>query len=466
MREWLRETHGAGFELLRHFLSSFFDSELVTAPGQTTTALIGAFSILLPWFPMIVGPLRLKYGYLSKLPVPGPYREALRADELWLITLMMSAIGLLTAIKWQSLFPGLRDYRVLGPLPLKTRQIFTAKLLALLVVASGVVITLNLFPSMMFPGVATGRWAIHRSLGGQIAAHAGASVAGCYFFFFGFTALQGLLLNLLPPRRFARVTGYLQGLLVALMLIPIVLSFSIDVRVTRIALRPEFARWLPPVWFLGWYQTMAGDTDPAMAALARWAQAALGMAIFLALGSYLISYRRHRALLVEGASLPRRHWRWPGMIFDWVVPDVRQQAITVFVTKTLASSSQHRMVLMGYGGFGTAILLSGMIGMSNFMKPERVTASRFVYAHVILLVFLVIGVRHLFSIPSELKANWAFQVTEAEGRRRWLDAVDRLVLFTGAVLMLVLPLPLEIYLLGWRAAAESILFGAVALLCY
>ena len=79
MREWLEETHGPGFELLRHFLLRFFDSDLVTASGQTSTALIGAFSILLPWYPLIVGPLRHKYAYLSALPAPGPYRMAVRA---------------------------------------------------------------------------------------------------------------------------------------------------------------------------------------------------------------------------------------------------------------------------------------------------------------------------------------------------------------------------------------------------
>ena len=61
MRGWLRETHGPNFELLRHFLLRFFDSDMVTAPGQTVTALIGAFSIFLPWFLTIVGPLRHKY---------------------------------------------------------------------------------------------------------------------------------------------------------------------------------------------------------------------------------------------------------------------------------------------------------------------------------------------------------------------------------------------------------------------
>src|ERR1039457_3992725 len=63
-----------------------------------------------------------KYSYFSHLAVPGPYRLAVRADELWLITLMMSTIGLLTAFKWQALFPGLTDYRTLGSLPLRARQ--------------------------------------------------------------------------------------------------------------------------------------------------------------------------------------------------------------------------------------------------------------------------------------------------------------------------------------------------------
>src|SRR5256885_817071 len=67
LREWLRETHGGGFELFRQFLLRFFDGDMVTAPGQTTTALISAFSVLLPWFPMIVGPLRAKYAYFSGL---------------------------------------------------------------------------------------------------------------------------------------------------------------------------------------------------------------------------------------------------------------------------------------------------------------------------------------------------------------------------------------------------------------
>ena len=70
--------------------------------------------------------------------------------------------------------------------------------------------------------------------------------------------------------------------------------------------------------------------------------------------------------------------------------------------------------------------------------------------------------RHLFAIPVELKANWVFQITEGEGRREWLRAVDRFVLFCGALAMLVIPFPLEVHLLGWRAPGEAVLFAVFA----
>ncbi|HYW42766.1 MAG TPA: hypothetical protein VE959_07915 [Bryobacteraceae bacterium] len=466
MRRWLRETHGTLFELYRHFLLGFFDSDLITATGQTTTALIGAISLLLPCTVMVEQPLKFKYDHFSSLPVPGPYREVFRADELWMITLLMSVIGALTAIKWQSLFPGLRDYRALASLPLRPGQVFLSKWMALFSVATMALAALIAAPGLVLTMVSTSPWAMNPSMGTRIAAHAAACAAGSYFFFFGLIALQGVLLNLLRPRVFTRVTAYLQGFLLAVMLVLVVLSFSIQPQIANAALRPEWSRWLPPVWFLGLHQAILGDPDPAMQALAHTARAALEIATALALSLYLISYRRHRALLVEGAGLKVHSRRWPAALLEWLVPDPRQQAVLVFITKTLVGSSQHRMILMGYGGFGLAILLSGMLGMREFVEPARVVPACFVYAHVILLIFLLIGVRHLFAMPTELGANWTFRITELDGRRQWMRAVDRLVLVSGAVVMLAIPFPVEFQLLGWRAVAESLLFVLFGLLCY
>ena len=461
MREWLRETHGAFFELLRHFLRRFFDSELITAPGHTSAALIAVVSLCLPWFQVLMGPLKQKYTYLSGLPAPGPYREAVRADELWLLTLMMSLIGLLTAFRWQALFPDLRDYRTLGALPLRARQIFAAKLAALLIVAAAALLLLNAIPSAAFPVLSAGRWAFH---GPRVRAYAEASLAACAFFFFGLVALQGVLLNLLRPRAFGRVTGYVQGLLVALMLGLAVLSFSIQPQFTNAVPHPEWSRWLPPVWFLGLCQHWSGDPDPAMRVLADRAVSGLLAAAILALLTYLVSYQRHRTLLMEGQSGPTKERR-PGVLLGWLLPQARQQGVIVFMLQTLARSSHHRMILMGYGGIAFAAVLSGFLGMENFVARDRLAAAGFLYLHVIGLLSLLTGTRHLFSLPVELKANWLFQITEAEGRVAWLLAVDRFVFFWAALLFLA-PLPFEIRWLGWRGIAEPLLTSAAGLLAF
>lgn len=466
IRDWWEDTHSKEFELLRHFLLRFFDSELITSPGQSATVVISAFSLVAPWFMIWYDPLKAKYAYFSGRPTAGPYLQAVHGDELWLLTLFMAAVGLLTAVKWPSLFPTLRDYRALGSLPLRSGQIFKAKLWAVLIMATAAVITLNLLPGTLFPMVSAGRWAISPIEVVRMRAHTAASMAGCYFLFFAIMALQGVLLNVLKPRAFRRITGSMQGLLVAVMLILMVLSFSIQPKTADVLLRPEMSRWLPPVWFLGLLHTLEGDADPAMHALAWRAAAALGIAVAAGLLCYAISYGRHRQLLVEGVGSPSRDRKWPGVLLGWILPDPRQQAVVVFMAKTLARSSHHRMILMGYGGFGVAVVMTGLLGIFGVMERQRAFAAAFVYTHVIMLIFLLLGIRHLFSIPTELKANWTFQLTEREGRATWLRAIDRFVLFWGAVLMVVLPLPFEARLIGWRAVGEMALFIAFGLLCY
>lgn len=465
IKEWWQQTHGASFELLRHFLSTFFDNDLITTPGQITPALIGAFTLFLPWFEILFAPLREKYVYLSSLPNPQPYQAAVRADELWLITLMMSLIGLLTAIKWQSIFPDLRDYRSLASLPLRSYHIVSAKLLALLLVTTAAIATLNFLPSLLFPMVAASRWSINPSPVAHSLAHAVACIASSFFFFFAFVALQGILLVILRPGLFRTVTGYLQGFLVTSMLVVIVMSFSIQPRVTERVLHPALAHWLPPVWFLGLYQFMRGDADPQMRTLASRALIALSVSVVLTITTYVFSYQHHREGVLEMAPRVTSRRRLSAVL-DFCVPQPRQAAIVSFIVKTLAGSPQHRTILLGYLGFGMAIALSGLLGLREVVPHRRLIAATFVYGHLVVVIFLLIGFRHLFSIPTELRANWLFRITEEEGRREWLAAVDHLLLLVATTGLFLVPFPLEFKLLGWRAVPESLLLAAFGLLCF
>jgi hypothetical protein len=353
----------------------------------------------------------------------------------------------------------------LAALPLRSYQIFQAKFTALLIVATTAILVLNLFPSLLFPMVSGGRWALNPSFAARVMVHAIVCTAGCYFFFFALVALQGVLLVVSNRRIFDNIGGVLQAVLVPTMLVLIVLSFSIQPRVTATMLGPRFAAWLPPVWFLGLYQRMMGDPDPGMSILAHRAVLALIISVLLSVLTYAISYNRHRAMLLEGVAASPRKQRWNLPLLDWLFPDPRQQAVIGFMLKTLTESSQHRMILTAYGGFGLAVLLTGMVGLSAVVGKTKLDAAICVYAHVVMLAFMLVGLRHLFSIPTELRANWIFQLAEAGSRREWLAAIDRLMLLAGVGILLI-PLPLEYKLLGPRAIAEVTLFGAVAFVCY
>src|SRR6266850_7963833 len=92
VREWLEETHSAAFELRRHFFLRFFDSDLVSTPGQWQVVASGVLAILLSLSLIYTQAYYHKYLELNALPTPDPQRLATLADILFLITLAMALI--------------------------------------------------------------------------------------------------------------------------------------------------------------------------------------------------------------------------------------------------------------------------------------------------------------------------------------------------------------------------------------
>ena len=135
LRNWLEETHSAAFELRRHFFLRFFDSDLVSTPGQWQVVAGGVIAVLLSLSLIYIQAYYHKYLLLNALPTPEPLQLALLADVLFLNTLAMTLIALFTTLQWPQLFPGLRDYLALGSLPVRVREIFVAKFSALLAFA-------------------------------------------------------------------------------------------------------------------------------------------------------------------------------------------------------------------------------------------------------------------------------------------------------------------------------------------
>ena len=140
----LEDTHGVQFELIRHFLRRMFDGEWSSSPGQWRSAAIGVVSLLLPSGLLLVreGTPDPNYSSKYRLLAAAGGTEALRAaamaDEIALLTLVLCVTGLVALLEWQSLFPSGRDYLAMASLPVRSRQIFTARFTSVLSFSAGI----------------------------------------------------------------------------------------------------------------------------------------------------------------------------------------------------------------------------------------------------------------------------------------------------------------------------------------
>jgi hypothetical protein len=453
--KWLRGTHGVQFELVRHFLGRMFDGEW-GAPGQWQNIAVGAVSLLLP-----AGILLVREGYLdpraaTKYRMLAGHMDALHsasiADELSLVTLIFCITGLAAVMQWQSLFPGGRDYLALAGKPILSRQIFAARFIAVLIFSSALVAALNLLPSIIAPLEFTGRWKHNESFVFHMGAQALASGLACYFVFFAILALQGMLLNLLPGRWFAAASVYVQGALIAVLLLGGLYGWSIkEWQPATIAKLAQFGWWLPPVWFTGLHQSLVGDHTAFFDAMSARALQATGIAAGLAVLTYLASYRRYRMLLLETpVHLPASPVRRFSLL-HLLARDPRQEALMQFMAKTLARSRSHRIMWLAYIGGAVAIMLnSSIVDGAVFMRHGSEKALRFLVLFWPLACSVVIlsGFRHLMAVPCELRANWMFRITESLGRKQWMQAVERFVILYAVVPVYVVLTPFSIYVLG------------------
>src|ERR1044071_3571867 len=141
LKVWLEETHGPDFELVRHFLLRFFDTELTSIPGEWQKVAAGIFAVLFSISILMVQSYMERYDKLQAagFSADAIYRE-MGADQMLFLGLTMAATAVLTVLQWQSLFPSLRDCLAMAGLPVTPRQVFVAKSAALLVVFTAFVL--------------------------------------------------------------------------------------------------------------------------------------------------------------------------------------------------------------------------------------------------------------------------------------------------------------------------------------
>jgi hypothetical protein len=268
-----------------------------------------------------------------------------------------------------------------------------------------------------------------------------------------------VLLNVVPASLFTRVSVYVQGALAGLFLLGGFYSWSIkEWRPEIIAKLPEFGAWLPPVWLTGLHQTLTEEGGAFFMTMAQRALTASGIAVTLALGTYLISYRRYRKLLLESPvrlATPRV-WRWS--LLRLLARSPRREAVMDFMAKTLVRSRAHRLLWMVYLGAAAAVLLnSSLIDGAMFTGSggwDKALEFLVLFWPLACSVVVLNGFRHVLSVPADLRANWIFQITESQGRAEWMSAVERFVIAYAVAPIYLALFQVAGYVLGWPLAVR------------
>ena len=463
--------------LVRLFAYRFFDTDILSARGDLS-ALLSQFAALLAALSLVlVLATAPKYAGLYQHLTPQQLYGAAWADQEFLISTSMAIVGVFTLLLWDALFPDRRDCMILGAMPLRIRSVFCAKLTALGAAVGLAIVAVNSFtgvvcPFLIVPG-ASGAQDTARDFGAFWLVILLASA----FVFLLLLGVQGFALQLLPHDLYLRWSSLIQT---AAFFAVLTLYFLTPPLANPHALAaPENRLWyalVPSYWFFGLFQVLTGSANAALGTLARRALAGVALVGAAAAAGYLLAYARQMRRTVEQSGIS------PGMALSWrgfapwsaiarlLARRAPERAILVFIGRTLARSRQHRLLLAVYAGLGLAYVFSQMAYVlyrsraTDFGAIEGRTQTA-LGIPLILLFFLVIGLRVSFSIPIELRANWLFRLTDPFSGGAYLKATRKTLL--SLALAPVVTIAASIYMAVWpwpRALGHTAFLAAFGLL--
>jgi len=451
--------------LVRHFLLRFLEHDLVSpnADRREVLSVVGGTLIAVSLFLSTL--IALQYQFNNFLP---PGLTSLRSvDERFLfVSASMLVMALLAVALWDALALDARDAAVLGILPVPQRVIIRAKFSAIALLAAGTTLAWNFFP-VVLRGAAV---PVGLRLGfGDIAvltlAQAVATLGAGIFGFLSVFSLREVLTALMGHERFRILSPALQAALVVLLTSALLLLPRSSTRMASTWIAPNriAANALPPLWFVGLHETLAGsvldrlprtkpprylaaqERDattlyrslwPRYRELGRWASEALVIVTVLAIGACAWNNRRlPAAIRSRRLHTPGVHVVWNWTITHFVARSALELAAFFFTLQTLTRRITHR-----------AVVASAMaVGLSLIVVTAGGGAVTMLAAQSLLVASLLTGFRHAIEFPAELRSSSTFRLAFTGQRAPYLSGVKRAG-FVGVVL------PALVLLSMWHAA--------------
>jgi hypothetical protein len=376
-------------------------------------------------------------------------------DEYFFIVLSMAVTGFVAVWRWDSIFPDPRDYSNLVPPPVSTRTIFLANLAAIVFLALVLAVDVNVASGLLFPlvvGASQDRFSFFAHF---VGVHSFVVVTASIFSFFAVFVILGALMVMLPYAVFRSISVYLRGLIIASLVAMLSTSFAIPSMLKQ--LPGTWVRFLPPIWFLGLCQLIRGKATPSLAVLGRVALVGSGALVVAAVATYALSYRRCFAQIPETTDINpasrREHASWIFPVLDrTILTSPFQRAAYRFVMKTVLRSEHHGLVLGGFFGLGivtaSQFLFASFNG--NAVQASSLPSPEILAIPLVLSYCTILGVRFVFDIPTEIRANWIFRLYSDKTRHECIPLARKIMLTFVLPWVFAIVLPVYGYVWGWR----------------
>jgi CubicO group peptidase (beta-lactamase class C family) len=277
---------------------------------------------------------------------------------------------------------------------------------------------------------------------------------------------QGLAAQLLPRRHFLRVSSWMQLAAFVIFLAAYFLEPKLVTPADLISREGSaYIEWSPSYWFLGLFQQLNGS--PALPELARRAWIAIAIAFGATASAYTLAYLRTLRRIVEEPDIP------PAAAFRIRLPRFGNRFVTAigqFSIRTLLRSRQHRLLLAFYLGIGFAAAILFKKSDEAPGATDAVPQISVLCSTIVMTILCVLGIRIVFSLPIDMRANWIFRTTPTPAGPECMTARRQALYMLSVVPVCLGSAALLFAIWPWQAAAKHLvvlvlLGSAIAELC-
>ena len=455
LRDWRRRfTERAEWRLTEHFFRAMFDFGFLNelAADSFKRALIGSVGGFVAFGFVLTRAYMVKYAILWSTGTPELYRRALLGDDMTIIGLPMLLVAFVTLLVSHALFPDERDFRILGPLPVRRIVVFRAKLGAVLMF-TGLFTTaahVSLVPLMLLTSM--NPWGESNVIV-RLMAWAIASVAASAFAILAITAVVGILVLALSRGRLEALSTFMRSIVLGSLVVCLPLVSHLPTLGEPLARGASWMALVPPAWFLGLERVIQGSPGAGLARLALIGIAAVLTVATIVAATYIVLFKQFERLMLRPAPTSPPWWRINRPTRSRAAPAFR--GVRGFTIATLARSQLHQGVLIGLSACG--------VGLATIFLTSSIRLTTTAAIVPFLLMFACgVAIRAALALPIEHRANWIFQVTEDHATRGdQMRAVDRVVIRYVIGVPVIASVPVLWVAYEWDAMLATAVVAAI-----